>query len=187
MLTLTTLWLPIALATLAVFFASFVMWMVLPHHNTDWSRLPDEEAARAALRDVPAGQYAFPHCANQAAMKDPEWQRKYAEGPSGMLLVRPRGPVSMGPALVQSLVFNAVVSVLVAYVATVGLGRGASGADVLRLTATVAFLGYAGALCWGAIWMGHSWSSTFKSIFDGLVYGLLTGAVFMLLWPAAGA
>ncbi len=29
-----------------------------------------------------------------------------------------------------------------------------------------------------------SWSSTLKEMFDGLVYGVLTGLVFMWMWPA---
>ena len=34
-----------------------------------------------------------------------------------------------------------------------------------------------------AIWFGHTWSSTWKAVIDGLVFGLLTGGVFGWLWP----
>ena len=36
---------------------------------------------------------------------------------------------------------------------------------------------------WNAIWLNHSWSSTLKSAFDGLLYGLATGTIFALLGP----
>ena len=36
---LAELWLPILLTAVVVFFISFVMWMVSPHHNSDWGPL----------------------------------------------------------------------------------------------------------------------------------------------------
>ncbi len=36
MVTLGSLWLPIVLSAVVVFFASWLMHMVLPHHWTDW-------------------------------------------------------------------------------------------------------------------------------------------------------
>jgi hypothetical protein len=36
-----------------------------------------------------------------------------------------------------------------------------------------------------SIWYSQSWSTTLKSMFDGLVYALLTAGVFGWLWPAA--
>ena len=46
------------------------------------------------------------------------------------------------------------------------------------LVTWVAFLGYAGALGWMVIWFFHSWGSTLRQVCDGLVYGLVTGAIF---------
>ena len=34
-----------------------------------------------------------------------------------------------------------------------------------------------------SIWYKRSWSTTWKSMFDALVYGLFTGGVFGWLWP----
>jgi len=34
------------------------------------------------------------------------------------------------------------------------------------------------------VWKLKPWSMTFKHVFDGLVYGLLTAGVFGWLWPA---
>jgi hypothetical protein len=186
MVELTCLWLPILLSAVAVFFLSFVMWMVLPHHRKDWGQLPDEKGAQAALGDIPAGQYMFPFCASPEQMKDPEWIKTREAGPSGLMIIMPRGPISMGKALAQSFVFNLLIAIVTAYVATIGLRSGSSFMDVFRLTATVAFIACAGALGWNAIWFHHSWSSTLKSVFDGLVYGIATGVLFAVLWPAGG-
>ena len=55
--------------------------------------------------------------------------------------------------------------------------------QVFRLVGTVTILAYCGALLWDPVWKGHSWSSTLKHVFDGVVYGLLTAGVFGWLWP----
>ena len=34
-----------------------------------------------------------------------------------------------------------------------------------------------------SIWWGQPWRATFKDVVDGLVYGLIIGAVFAWLWP----
>lgn len=41
----------------------------------------------------------------------------------------------------------------------------------------------AASLAQNSIWYSRKWSSTLKSMFDGLVYGLLTAGVFGWLWP----
>ena len=177
------LWLPILASGAAVFILSFMMWMVLPHHRSDWGAVPDEDGTMAFLGDIKAGQYTFPHCASPESMKDPAWVKKAEDGPSGLLVIRPRGPMNMGKSMLVSFGFNLFISVLVAYVLTISLPDAGAGMRVFRVASTTAFLGYAGALGWNAIWFNHSWSSTLKSACDGLVYGLATGAIFMWLGP----
>ena len=63
------------------------------------------------------------------------------------------------------------------------VGPGAEYREVFRLTSTVAFAGYSLALLQGSIWYKHGWGFTLKTMFDGLVYALLTGGVFGWLWP----
>jgi len=181
--TLLELWMPILLSGLAVFVLSFLMWMILPHHRSDWAPLPAEDAALAGLREVPPGQYMFPTCASAADRKDPAWGKTAEQGPAGTLVIRPRGPTKMGRAMGLSLLFNLCISMLTAYVASMALPHIASGLLVFRVTSVVSFLGYAGALGWNAIWMGQSWSSTWKSALDGVLYGLATGMMFVLFWP----
>lgn len=185
---LASLWLPIVLSGVAVFFLSFLMWMVVGHHKTDWSKLPNEDAVIAALRSngVTTGQYVFPHCVDPKQMKDPAFVKKYETGPTGFLFVRKAGACGMGPQLLQSFVFNLIVSVLVAYVATVGLRAGADGKDVFRVAMITAWLAYCGAEFWGSIWMAAGWAKTWKGVFDSALYGAATGALFAWQWPSIG-
>ena len=37
---LISLWLPIVLSGVALFFASWAAWMLLPHHKGEWKALP---------------------------------------------------------------------------------------------------------------------------------------------------
>ena len=185
MVTILDLWLPIVLSGVAIFFLSFIVWMVLPHHRSDWAKMPDEDAAMNTLGDIPSGQYTFPHCGSPEMMKDPEWVKKAEDGPSGLLVIRPRGPMNMGKSMFVSFVYNIVIGIVVAYLATIAFERGEDALTVFRFTATTAFLGCAGALGWNAIWFSHSWSSTLKSACDGLLYGIATGLIFMWMWPAA--
>ena len=47
---LGALWLPIVLSAVLVFVVSSIIHMVLRYHNSDYGRLPNEDAVRAALR-----------------------------------------------------------------------------------------------------------------------------------------
>jgi hypothetical protein len=43
MVPLSALWLPIVLSAVIIFFASFVMHMVLTYHRSNYHQLPDED------------------------------------------------------------------------------------------------------------------------------------------------
>lgn len=177
------LWLPIVSSGIAVFFLSFIAWMVLPHHRSDYGPVPDEDGTMAHFGDIPRGQYMFPHCKDPQQMNDPDWLKKRNDGPSGMLTILPRGPQNMVQSMLQSFLFNIVISIVTAYLATIAFAKGADGTAVFRFTATAAFMGYAGALGWQAIWFFATWKSIGKMIADGLIYGIATGAAFMYMWP----
>ena len=183
--TLIDLWIPILLSGVAVFFLSFCMWMVLPHHRNDWSPVKDEDALMDHLGDIEAGMYSFPHCSTPECMKDPAWIGKREKGPSGMLTIMPRGPMNMGQAMFMSFLYNVIIAVLVAYVAMLVIPKGDPQGLVLRVTSSVAFLGFAGAHGWYLLWFSHKGSVVLKSVIDGLVYGIATGVLFMVCWPAA--
>ena len=185
MVYLTALWLPILLSAVVVFLASSIMHMVLTYHRSDYKKLPNEEKLLEAMRNegVVPGGYHFPYCASPKEMGSPEKVEKYTKGPVGILTVIPNGPPAMGKRLAQWFAFCLVISFFVAYLTGRALSAGAEYLAVFRMAGTVGFLGYSAAHAVDSIWKGQSWSTTIKHMFDGLVYGLLTGGVFGWLWP----
>ena len=184
MVVLSSLWLPIVLSAVVVFMASFFVWMVLPHHRKDWTKLKDEDAVRKVLNDqgIGAGQYQMPYCKTAKEMADPEVKKRMDEGPVAILTVMP-GPPNMGRNLSMTFTHYLVVSFLVAYVAAHTVPADAAYLAVFRVVGTVAVLSYCAGLIPAAIWFGRSWSSTAWELLDGIAYGLLTAGTFAWLWP----
>lgn len=184
---LTALWLPILSSAAGVFVASSVIHMALPFHKRDYRRLPAEDVVIDALRDtmVAPGDYMFPGCDSMKDMGSPEMRAKYARGPIGVISVMPGGGLRMGRSLGQWFAFCVVVSVFVAYLTGLAHQPGAPGASTFRFAATIAMLGYSFSNVTNSIWKGVAWTTTFKFVFDGIVYAAVTGAVFSWLWPTA--
>jgi hypothetical protein len=183
--TLGAFWLPILLSAVVVFVASSIIHMVLKYHNRDYTKLPNEDAVRAAIRagnPAPA-QYIIPYCSEMKDMQSPEMQQKFTEGPVGVLNLKRPGPPSMGPSLGQWFLFCLVVSFFIAYVAGHALPPEASFLRVFQILGAVGFLAYAAGTVPEAIWMGKPWSVAIKQVIDGLIYGLLTAGTFGWLWP----
>src|SRR5271165_1738773 len=111
MVPVIALWLPILLAAVIVFFASFVMHMLLKYHRGDYKQLPSEEKVSAAIREagVTPGLYMFPHITH-SEMKAPETAEKFKRGPVGTLNVRPNGPINMGKFMGLWFVYCLIVS-----------------------------------------------------------------------------
>ena len=65
----------------------------------------------------------------------------------------------------------------------IALGPGANYLQVFRFAGCTAFTAYAMSLPQHSIWYKRSWLTTLKSMFDGLIYGLLTAGTFGWLWP----
>jgi len=116
-------------------------------------------------------------------MRTPEHMEKLNKGPVMVLTVLPNGPGSMARNLVQWFVYLLVVSFFAAYIASRALAPGTEYPRVFQLVGATAFVGYSLALLQTSIWYRRAWNLTFKSIFDGLIYGLLTGGTFGWLWP----
>ena len=89
----------------------------------------------------------------------------------------------MGLSLFLWFLYALVVSVIAAYVAGGTLAAGTGFLPVFRFAGCVAFTGYSIALLQHSIWYQRSWWTTAKSMFDGLLYGLITAALFGWLWP----
>jgi hypothetical protein len=185
MVGITSLVLPILLSAIIVFVASSVIHMASPWHKSDYPKVPNEDALRAALRPlaIPPGDYMVPRPSGREEMQSPQFAQKVQEGPNLVLTVLPNGPWSMGRNLGLWFVYLIVVSLFAAYVAGRALPAGSVYLQVFRFVGTTAFLGYAAALWQMSIWYRRSWSITVKSTVDGLVYALLTAGTFGWLWP----
>ncbi|MCA9233587.1 MAG: hypothetical protein KDA57_23305, partial [Planctomycetales bacterium] len=138
---LTSLWLPILLSSVALFFLSFLAWMVLPHHKADWRGLPDERAFGDALAglNLPPGNYAFPHFKTSEEMKSREFQERQQRGPNGTLQLW-NGPCNMGKNLACQFLFFLATSFCLAYLATLGVPAGAEFMPVFRFVGTAGIL-----------------------------------------------
>ncbi len=182
---LLALWLPIAVSAVALFFASFIAWSVLPHHNKDWRSLPDEDAFTKATKDlgIEPGVYIFPHCATKQGQKDPEYIRKWKEGPAGSLNIW--RPMSMGRNMALTFASQVLVSLLVAYVAGAALVPGAEAAKVFQVTTTMAVAVFTLGWLPNAIWFQKPARAIAMEVVDGIAYALIVGAAFALLWPGA--
>lgn len=185
MVSLGSLWLPILLSAVLVFLVSSIVHMVLKYHQTDYSRLPNEDAVRAAIRGgnpTPA-QYIIPYCAEMKHMQTPEMQQKYAEGPVAVLNVMRSGAPAMGKSLAQWFLFSIIVALFVAYVLGASTPPGAPYLHIFRIAGAAGFLAYSLGQLPQSIWMGRPWSLAWKDVFDGLLYALVTAGTFGWLWP----
>jgi hypothetical protein len=185
MVSLGSLWLPILLSAVLVFIVSAIVHMVLKYHKNDYVRLPNEDAVRAAIRagnPTPA-QYILPYCSEMKQMETPEMKQKYTEGPVAVLnLMRPGVP-SMGKPLTQWFLFSLVVSFFIAYIAAHAIPAGTRYLEVFRIVGAIGFLAYGASQVQQSIWWGKPWRNTWKDVFDGLLYGLVTAGTFGWLWP----
>ncbi|MCY3610673.1 MAG: hypothetical protein OXH51_03985 [Gemmatimonadetes bacterium] len=186
MVTITALWAPILLSAVVVFVVSAMVWMVMPHHKSDFAAADDEDGLMDAVRDGTAGpgMYMFPH-APDSEMNSEAYRERLKAGPVGILRVRdPQSVLDMKPAMAKSVVLYLVVGVFVAYLASVALDPGASYLSVFQVTGTAAFMAYGFIGYQEAIWFGLPGSVAFKHSIDGLGYALLTAGIFGWLWPA---
>ncbi|MGQ0587117.1 MAG: hypothetical protein ACT4PK_07940 [Gammaproteobacteria bacterium] len=189
MVSLASLWLPIVLGAVAVFFASSLIHMVFKWHNADYRKLSNEDEVRAAIRKGSAtpGQYSVPHCLGPQDMAKPEIQQRFVEGPVAVMWVLPNGMPNMGKMLGCWFALNLLVSFMVAYIAAHTLAAGTAPMQVLRVTASIAFLAYAVGSVSDGIWMGKPWAAVAKDLLDALIYGFAGGAVFAFMWPGPAA
>ena len=181
---LNHLWLPILLASFAVWFWSFLSWAILPFHKGDWKKLPNEDAFAAAVRplNIPPGVYGFPYCEGHSQQKDPAFLEKWKAGPVGLIHVWFPNP-SMGGNMIASFALDLVVSLLIAYAGFAALPHAAH-LKAFQVTGTIGILSYSFAALPNMIWFQGGKRAMLTAVFDGVVQGLVTGAVFAFFWPA---
>ena len=185
MVTITSLWLPILLSSVFVFIVSSILHMLLPYHNSDFKKVPNEDEAIEALGklNIPPGDYAIPCAGNAQAMKSPEYIAKMEKGPVLAMTMMKSGKPAMGGSLVMWFFYSVVIGIIAAYVATRAVGPDAYYLSVFRFVGVTAFACYSMALLQNSIWYRRNWCATLKSMFDGLVYALVTAGTFGWLWP----
>ena len=184
MVSIISLWLPILLSAVIVFIASSIIHMVLKYHNSDFKKLPAEDAVIDALRPlgIPPGEYVIPHSCDHKTMQEPAFKEKLERGPVAFLTVM-TSDFGMGKSLSLWFLYSVGIGVFAAYIAGRALAPGADYVDVFRFAGAAAFGGYALGLLQNSIWYKRAWRSTAKSMADGLVYALLTAGTFGWLWP----
>ena len=182
---LAAYWLPILLSAVAVFILSSIIHMVLGYHANDYKGLPNEKQVLDDLRklNIPDGNYSFPRANSMKEMGSPEFKEKVKQGPVGMMTISKSGSTTVGKELLLWFIYTIIVGIFAAYVTDRALDPGAHYLAVFRFAGVTAFAGYSLALIQGSIWFKKSWSATFKSMFDGLIYALFTAGIFGWLWP----
>ena len=188
MVALSSLWLPIVLSAFATFFAGFVLWVVLPHHRSDWSPLPDEGAAMSALgsQNLAPGMYLTPHAGDdKSPQANPEWIAKVESGTPAFVIVMPKAQMlNMGPTLGKNFAYLLLMGFMVAYLGSAALPAGTDYLKVFQVTGTAALLGHSMGAFPKAIFWGWSRAAVTKDFLDGVVYALVTAGVFGWLWPS---
>jgi len=185
MVHLPALWLPILLSAVAVFFASSIIWMALPIHKNDYGRLGDKEnAVMAAVRSwgLRPGLYMFPYAKPNDAKTDAAVKQKIEQGPWGTITVQAQG-WTMGKTLGLWMLNLLVISTIVGYIVGHGVAPGATFMRVFQMAGATALLGYGGSILTNSIWKNRPWSTLPGSVFDAVVYALVSGAIFGALWP----
>ena len=182
---LAVLWLPILLSAVAVFVVSSLFHMVIPIHKGDVRGMSNEETVLDAMRagNLEPGEYMFPYCGDMKEMRTPEFRVRMDRGPVAFMTVMPNGPLNFGTSLVQWFVYSLLIGVLVAYVGDLGIPRGTGFSRAFQVLGTVAVLPYAFSYLHDFIWKGKSLNVVLKFMFEGVVYGLVTGAIFAWFWP----
>ncbi len=184
MVPIASLWLAILLSAVAVFVVSAIVWMVLPHHKSDFKPLPDEAAAVATLRpqNLQPGVYTIPHVKDPKEVEDPAVAARFTDGPVGFLTVVPNGVPNMGKSLVRVFLYYLVVGGMVAYMVTRTMEAGSDYMAVFRIAGTTAWLAYSFGAVQDAIWFGKPWNHVWKNMADGFIYALFTAGVFGWQW-----
>ena len=177
-MTIMTLWQPILLSAVLAFIAGSVIWMFMPWHKKDWSKVPDEEGASNALRGLAPGQYNLPHCNDMAELKNPDMQQKFKDGPLAFITITPTGLPVMGPKLGMMFGYNLLVAIVCAYFVSRTALPDADYLAIFRIAGAVAFVAYGMAYVQESVWFGRPWSATMKTFLDALIYSVLTGGVF---------
>jgi hypothetical protein len=186
MVSVISLWLPILLSAVAVFIISSLIHMFLGYHKNDFEKVPSEDQVMDDLRksNIPPGDYMLPYCTDNKERQSQEYKDKLNRGPVAVMTVLPAGQMGMASSMILWFIYCVIIGIFAAYISGRALVPGANYLSVFRFAGCTAFVGYSLALVQNSIWYKKKWSATIKSMFDGLIYALITAGFFGWLWPA---
>lgn len=184
--TLIDLWLPILVAAIAVFFASFIIWMVLNYHQPDIKKLANEDEVKAmqTAAGLAPGQYMWPNCASKAEMQSDEFKERFSAGPWGAMIIPATKP-NLGRNLILMFSFYLVVGVFVAYITSEAREAGANYLSVFQVAGAVAFAAYALGGFPTSVFFFRPRRALLTELLDNTVYTLITAGIFAAMWPVA--
>ncbi len=180
---LASLWLPILLTAVVLFFASFVSWTMAPHHKTDWKRAKNEDDLLIAIRalNLEPGNYLFPFATHTNNKEESaKIMEKYKVGPRGILSLWEMP--NMGANLACTVVFFLVTAAIIGYVSWAALGSDKPFLKVFQIVGTIGILTYSSAGIPNAIWFKRRMAT---DLIDGVIYGIIIGLIFASFWPKA--
>ena len=183
---LIDLWLPILINGVVLFVASFIAWVILPHHFGDKRKLDEEQKVMDLVRElnIPPGNYMFPYAKNKQEQGSAEFRERYVEGPRGILDVY--ATANMGLNMVLTVVFFLITSAVIGYITHFTCPPGDAGVDfmrVFRVAGTIGILTHGSSGVLNGIWFKRR---SFTDIIDGIVFGVILGLIFAALWPYGG-
>jgi hypothetical protein len=185
---ISQIWLAILIASVSVFFASAIMWMVLPHHKKDMLFLKDKEAGfidSLKTLNLAPGLYMYPGC-DQKDMKDEAVKAKWNAGPWGTLIVHPCKP-TFGKNLAFAFFAYALITVFVGYITGLSMPAGSDYMEVFRVAGTTAILGHCMGGLVNDVFIGRPRRFIITNFFDGVVYALITAGIIASMWPGVSA
>ncbi len=181
---LTQLWLPILVSGVVVWIASFVFWMAIGHHNKDVQAIPGEKEFKETINrlNIQPGNYGFPDFHSCKGMSKEEKMKLYDSRPMGLLRVW--APVNMGVNMLLTFLFYLITSTVIGYLGWAALPHTHDAfGHVMQVLGTAGILAYCFASFPNDLWFQKSKRSMLMNLIDGVVFGLITGAIFAWLWP----
>lgn len=203
---LTHLWLPILLSGVGVWFASAIAWMAIGHHKKDRDPIANEQEFMDTITrmNIKPGNYGFPDFCQHDKLPRKErmdaLKLLYDKHPQGLLRVWT--PSNMGANMLFTFLFYLVTSTVIAYLGWAALPHGSPSATpqgggavtvpgggttfwkVFQVLGTAGVLAYCFASFPNDLWFQKKRRAMAMDWLDGIVFGLITGAVFAWFWPS---